>query len=209
MGLNLTKEGRLNRLRMIWDKCLACANLPAKYENAFGVVNYEKKVFCRGDASADVMGISEAPGINEEAQGVAFVGRSGQYLAQAFTLAGWSIDDIYITNVLLCRPPNDRDPLPPEIRACGPRLREQIKIVRPKAILTFGNFATKVMTGTNLGITKIHGTYDIIEFDDFSFYLMPMYHPSFLLRRGGAKSLEHPDFIAALSRLKGLVYGWD
>ena len=116
-----------------------------------------KLVFGAGNADADMMFVGEAPGQQEDLQGLPFVGRAGQLLNELLGEIGMSREDVFIANVLKCRPPGNRDPLPDEIAECEPHLREQIRLIEPKVICTLGNFATKLLTGQPTGITRVHG----------------------------------------------------
>ncbi|MCK9542975.1 MAG: uracil-DNA glycosylase [Novosphingobium sp.] len=136
-------------------------------------------VFGQGNANATLMLIGEAPGKEEDEQGVPFVGRSGMLLNKALDVAQINREDIYITNVLKCRPPSNRTPTEQEIQVCTQYfLDKQIKIIRPKIIATLGAIATKVLLSQDIKITKIHG--QIFKKDDF--IIIPIYHPSYILR---------------------------
>ena len=104
-------------------------------------------VFGAGSPTADLMFVGEAPGFHEDKQGVPFVGAAGQLLSKLLDGIGLSRDDVYIANVLKCRPPGNRDPLPEEIESCEPHLWRQIELIQPKLICTLGNFATKLLSG--------------------------------------------------------------
>jgi DNA polymerase len=114
-------------------------------------------VFGAGNPRADLMFVGEAPGFHEDKQGVPFVGQAGKLLERLLGDVGLWRDDVYIANVLKCRPPGNRDPQPDEIEACEPHLFRQIELIEPKVIATLGNFATKLLSGRPLGITRVHG----------------------------------------------------
>src|SRR5205809_694682 len=116
-----------------------------------------KLVFGAGNADADLMFVGEAPGAEEDKQGLPFVGRAGQLLNQMLAEIGLERGDVFITNVLKCRPPGNRDPQPEEIEICKPYLYRQVELIEPKVICTLGNFATKLLSGNPAGITKVHG----------------------------------------------------
>lgn len=146
-------------------------------------------VLCDGQQGAQVMVIGEAPGATEDEQGKPFVGRSGQLLIKLFNEIGIERKDIYITNVLKCRPPENRDPWPIEIKKCGTFLEAQIEFVSPKVIVPVGNFATRYVLGTKEGITKLRGNH----FVRGNSIVVPTVHPAFVLRNGKhgeAKMLE-------------------
>ena len=117
-----------------------------------------KLVFGAGNADADMMFVGEAPGPQEDLQGLPFVGRAGQLLERAARRrSACQREDVFINNVLMCRPPGNRDPLPDEIDECKPHLMQRIELIEPKVICTLGNFATKLLTGSPRGITRVHG----------------------------------------------------
>lgn len=137
-------------------------------------------VYGVGDPSADLMVVGEAPGRDEDLQGEPFVGRAGQLLTSSLAGAGLKRAEVYIANVLKCRPPGNRDPLPVEIAACRPWLVEQTELVDPLLILTLGNFSTKLLLETTVGITKLRGqTYRF-----GTRWILPTFHPSAALRSG-------------------------
>ena len=114
-------------------------------------------VFGVGAPDADLMFVGEGPGEQEDLQGEPFVGRAGQLLTQLIEGIGLTRDDVYIANVVKCRPPGNRDPQPDEIEACAPWLDRQLELIRPRVIVTLGNFATKLLLETKEGITKLRG----------------------------------------------------
>jgi DNA polymerase len=135
-------------------------------------------VFGVGSPSADLMFVGEAPGFHEDKQGVPFVGAAGQLLTKL--LAGIDIarEDVYIANVLKCRPPGNRDPLPDEIEACESHLFKQIELIQPKVVATLGNFATKLLSGKSAGITRVHGQEQDVTLGGQSVLLYPLFHPA-------------------------------
>lgn len=139
-----------------------------------------QSVFSDGIANSKLMLIGEAPGANEDMQGVPFVGRAGKLLDQIFESVGLSRqNNLYICNTIKCRPPENRDPLPCEKEACRPYLNAQIDILKPRIILLCGRVALKSFMDTDLGITKIRGKwYD----GPHGAKMMPIFHPSYLLR---------------------------
>ncbi len=133
----------------------------------------------RGNETAPILIVGEGPGQNEDEQGLPFVGRSGQLLEKILAAVQLSVEnDVYICNVVRCRPPENRVPLPAEVAACKPYLLEQIRLVDPKIILLTGATAVKAITGKKEGITKIRGTW--IEWEGR--WCMPIFHPAYLLR---------------------------
>jgi len=137
-----------------------------------------KVVFGSGHPNADIMFVGEAPGADEDRQGLPFVGAAGQLLTKMIEAMGLSRDDVYIANVIKCRPPNNRDPLPEEISQCEPYLKEQIRLVSPMVICTLGRFAAQTLLKTTDSMGRLRGQ----VFDYEGVKLVPTYHPAALLR---------------------------
>jgi uracil-DNA glycosylase family 4 len=135
-------------------------------------------VFGSGSPAADLMFVGEAPGFHEDKQGVPFVGAAGQLLGKLLAGIGMTREEVFVANVLKCRPPGNRDPLPEEIEACEPHLFRQIELIRPKVIATLGNFATKLLSGKPLGITRVHGTEQEVVLGGSRVVLYPLFHPA-------------------------------
>ena len=135
-------------------------------------------VFGSGSPSAELMFVGEAPGFHEDKQGVPFVGAAGQLLSKLLQGIGLEREDVYIANVLKCRPPGNRDPLPEEIEACEPHLWRQIELIQPKLICTLGNFATKLLSGKPTGITQVHGRPQDVVLGGNPVTLYPIFHPA-------------------------------
>jgi DNA polymerase len=135
-------------------------------------------VFGAGSPAAELMFVGEAPGFHEDKQGVPFVGAAGQLLSKLLGGIGIERHDVYIANVLKCRPPGNRDPLPEEIEACEPHLWRQIELIRPKLICTLGNFATKLLSGKPAGITLVHGRPQDVVLGGSAVTLYPIFHPA-------------------------------
>jgi uracil-DNA glycosylase family 4 len=135
-------------------------------------------VFGSGAPDADLMFVGEAPGFHEDKQGVPFVGAAGQLLGKLLSGIGLSRDVVYIANVIKCRPPWNRDPLPEEIEACEGHLFRQIELIRPKVVATLGNFATKLLSGKPLGITRVHGHEQEVVLGGSRVLLYPLFHPA-------------------------------
>ena len=158
-----------------------------------------------GDPASDVMFVGEAPGYHEDRQGIPFVGASGKLLTTLLEGIGLRREDVFVANVLKCRPPGNRDPQPDEIAACRPHLYTQIRLIRPKVLCTLGNFATKLLSGRPDGITRVHGHPLEIEVEDVPVTLYPLFHPAAALyARATLQTLEQ-DFarIPALLRAAG------
>jgi DNA polymerase len=135
-------------------------------------------VFGQGSANADLMFVGEAPGRDEDEQGLAFVGRAGQLLTKIIEAIGMKREDVYICNVLRCRPPNNRNPEPDEVAACRPFLEETIRLVAPRAIVTLGTFAAQALLETDEPIGRLRGRWREAR----GVRVMPTFHPAFLLR---------------------------
>jgi uracil-DNA glycosylase len=153
-----------------------------------------KAVFGAGDADADLMFVGEAPGAEEDRQGLPFVGRAGQLLNELLQGIGMAREDVFIANVLKSRPPGNRDPQPLEIEACRPYLFEQVSLIEPKVVCTLGNFATKLLSGSPAGITKVRGAPQVHELGGRTVFLMPLFHPAAALRTPAVKETLREDF---------------
>ena len=149
-----------------------------------------RKVFGVGDPNARVLIVGEAPGKNEDAQGEPFVGAAGKYLNELLAIAGLTREEVFVANVLKCRPPSNRDPRPEEIQACTPFLREQTRTIDPELIVTLGNFSTKFILKTDVGITRLHGTLQRAG----RFKVFPIFHPAAALYDGKKREALENDF---------------
>lgn len=146
-------------------------------------------VIGKGNLNADILFVGEAPGKNEDEQGLPFVGRAGKNLDMLLSKVGLSLEDIYVANILKCRPPENRGPLPDEIRAHTPWLIEQIKQIKPKVICSLGNYSTKFfMSEGNVdimdkqpGITLVHGKVRYVEINGVKIKLIPLFHPAAII----------------------------
>jgi DNA polymerase len=135
-------------------------------------------VFGSGSPNADLMFVGEAPGFHEDKQGVPFVGQAGKLLEKLLAGIGLRREDVYIANVLKCRPPGNRDPQLDEIEACESHLFKQIDLIKPSVVATLGNFATKLLSGRPTGITRVHGQEQEVELGGNHVVLYPLYHPA-------------------------------
>jgi len=151
-------------------------------------------VFGVGSASADLMFVGEAPGADEDQQGVPFVGRAGQLLTKMIEAMGFTRDEVYIANVLKCRPPGNRNPEPDEIATCEPFLFRQLASIQPKVVVALGAFAARTLLQTQDPISRLRGR----VFDYRGVKLIPTFHPSFLLRSPGYKREAWDDLKKAL-----------
>jgi uracil-DNA glycosylase family 4 len=158
-------------------------------------------VFGNGNADADLMFVGEGPGQQEDIQGLPFVGRAGKLLDQLLEEIGLSRGDVFVTNVVRCRPPGNRDPLPDEIAACRSYTDRQIQLIEPRLICTLGKFAMQVLTRTNRGITAVHGKPEVHELGGRTVRVYPVFHPAAALR--STKTLE--DLREAFARIPALL----
>lgn len=174
------REVSLDEIRSVMGDCRACQLCQTRTNIVFGV----------GDPRARVMFVGEAPGKNEDLQGEPFVGRAGENLNRILSLAGLEREDIYIANVLKCRPPQNRNPQADEVLACSPYLREQIRSIWPDVIVTLGNPASHFVLKTEVGITKLRGRFHQMG----HFTVMPTFHPAAALRNPAWQALLEEDF---------------
>jgi DNA polymerase len=158
-------------------------------------------VFGNGNANSELMFIGEAPGAEEDRQGIPFVGRAGQLLDQLLGGIGLSREDVFVANILKSRPPGNRDPQPEEIEACWPFLESQIQLIEPRVIATLGNFATKKITGNQTGITRVRGTPQVHAIAGRTVFVFPLLHPAAALRTPSLVETLREDF----AKLPGLI----
>lgn len=178
--------------------CTKCQLASTRTQVVFGV----------GDPDADLLFVGEGPGEQEDLSGEPFVGRAGKLLTSLIEEIGLTRADVYIANVVKCRPPGNRDPQPGEIEACRPYLEAQMAFIRPKVVVTLGNFATKLLLDTKTGITKLRGhEYPWTDAAGNEVVLIPTLHPSAVLRSGGVSLAQsRADFVLvkrALKRVRG------
>jgi len=147
-------------------------------------------VFGTGNPNASIMFVGEAPGFNEDQQGEPFVGAAGKLLDKLLESAGLSRAQVYIANVIKCRPPNNRDPEPDEVETCKPFLLQQIEMIQPKLVCTLGNWATQTILERKVGITKVKGQAIKLE----RFVVFPLLHPAAALHQGNLLETLHEDF---------------
>ncbi|HXF57574.1 MAG TPA: uracil-DNA glycosylase [Actinomycetota bacterium] len=164
----------LEELRRQAMSCQRCRLAKGRTQVVFGV----------GNEDADVMFVGEGPGYHEDRQGEPFVGAAGQLLTRLLGEIGLAREDVYITNVVRCRPPGNRDPLPDEIEACKPWLRGTLEIVQPRVIVTLGNFATRVILDRPVSISRVRGQRFVVE----GRTVIPTFHPAAVLHGGGQAS---------------------
>ncbi len=135
-------------------------------------------VFGSGSPTADLMFVGEAPGFHEDKQGIPFVGAAGQLLGKLLARIGMTREEVFVANVLKCRPPGNRDPQPEEIEACERHLFRQIELIEPMVVATLGNFATKLLSGKPAGITRVHGREQEVTLGGSRVLLYPIFHPA-------------------------------
>lgn len=171
----------LDELRVQVESCRRCPLCDGRTQMVFGV----------GNPHARVMFIGEAPGKNEDLQGEPFVGAAGHYLNELLGCAGLRREDVFIANVLKCRPPGNRDPRPEEIQTCTPYLREQTRTIDPEVLVTLGKFSTQFVLKTQVGITRLHGRVQRAG----KFLVFPIFHPAAALYDGAKREAMENDFV--------------
>ena len=190
LNVKTRRPGSLEGIREEIGDCQRCKLWERRTHIVFGV----------GSPEADLMFVGEAPGADEDAQGIPFVGRAGQLLTRIIEGIGLARKQVYIANILKCRPPNNRDPEPDEVDTCEKFLFKQIDVIQPKIIVALGRYAAQTLLRTQVPISKIRGQF-------FSFrgsFLIPTFHPSYLLRNPSAKRQVWEDVKAVRAKLKEL-----
>ncbi len=180
----------LGALQASLRDCVGCGLSGGRTQVVFGV----------GDPEADLMFVGEGPGYHEDKQGEPFVGQAGKLLTELLASIGLARADVYIANVVKCRPPENRDPAQDEIEACSPHLMAQIGIIRPRVICTLGRFATKLLADTELSMTAVHGKAKERELGGVSTLVFPVFHPAAALYTPANRQVLVEDF-AKLRRL--------
>ncbi|MBK5233300.1 MAG: uracil-DNA glycosylase [Thermoleophilia bacterium] len=188
-------EMRRNQLVQVFREARTCVKCPLSESRT-------QVVFGAGNADAELMFVGEAPGAEEDRQGLPFVGRSGALLTSMLENAGISREDVFIANTLKCRPPENRDPTRQEIETCQPWLFEQIRLIEPRVVATLGNFATKLLSGDETGITRVHGKPQVKQLGVRTVFLLPLFHPAAALRARGTSELLAADINALPELLK-------
>jgi uracil-DNA glycosylase family 4 len=190
-----TAAERREELKAVWHQAQACTKCPQL------AATRQTVVFGSGNADADLMFVGEAPGANEDKQGLPFVGQAGRLLDTLLSEIGLSREDVFVANVLKCRPPGNRDPLPQEIDACQDYLFRQLELIEPRVVCTLGNFATKLLRGDPTGITRLHGREEVRQIGPRRVRLYPIYHPAAALYTPKMLETLREDF----GRLPGLL----
>jgi uracil-DNA glycosylase len=185
----VTAESRREQLKAVFDEARGCTRCPQLAAARHSVV------FGAGNADADLMFVGEAPGANEDKQGLPFVGQAGKLLEQLLGEIGLRRSDVFIANVLKCRPPGNRDPLPGEIANCQDYLYRQLELIRPKVVCTLGNFSTKLLRADpGTGITRLHGRDELRQIGPRVVRLYPLFHPAAALYTPAMLATLRADF---------------
>ncbi|NOZ87101.1 MAG: uracil-DNA glycosylase [Deltaproteobacteria bacterium] len=174
LGLYGLKKGGLSGVRSSLGECHRCELAQTRRNIVFG----------NGNPRARVVLVGEAPGAEEDRTGIAFVGAAGKLLTRMLAAIGLDRDDVYICNVLKCRPPNNRDPLPEEVAVCSPFLKAQLETIHPDLVLTLGAYAARTLLGREGALSRLRGRR--LQYSGMK--LIATYHPSYLLRNPGAKA---------------------
>src|SRR3712207_2706005 len=184
----LTSDERREALKAEFHECGSCTRCPQL------AATRTRVVFGAGNADADLMFVGEAPGANEDKQGLPFVGQAGKLLDTLLGEIGLARADVFVANVLKCRPPGNRDPLPGEIDACQDYLFRQLELIEPKVVCTLGNFATKLLRSDPTGITRLHGREEVRRLGPRTVRLFPLYHPAAALYTPAMLQILRTDF---------------
>lgn len=185
---------RRELLKEVWQEARTCTRCPLSETR-------QTVVFGAGNADADLMFIGEAPGANEDRGGLPFIGQAGRLLDRLLEEVGLERGDVFIANVLKCRPPNNRDPRPTEIETCRDYLHRQVELIEPKVICTLGNFSTKLLREDPTGISKVHGQPEVHVLGRRAVTILPIYHPAAALYTPSMLDTLRADF----AQLPGLL----
>jgi len=189
------KQARREELKAVYAQARSCQRCPELARTRTQVV------FGAGNADADLMFVGEAPGAREDEQGIPFVGAAGKLLDELLAEVGLARADVFIGNVLRCRPPGNRDPLPAEIENCSEYLLRTVELIEPRVICTLGNFATKLLRADPTGISRLHGQAEIRVIGTRAVRLYPLFHPAAALYTRSLLETLRADF----ARLPGLL----
>jgi len=188
IGPMKTASERRELLKAVYQEGRVCVECPL-HETRTNVV------FGSGNADAELMFIGEAPGANEDLQGLPFVGQAGKLLEKLLGEIGLERGDVFIANTLMCRPPGNRDPYPHELEACQHYLFAKLELIQPTMICTLGNFATKLLRGEPTGISRIHGQAEVRTIGPRAVRLYPLYHPAAALYTPSTLEMLQADFL--------------
>ncbi|MBI5376769.1 MAG: uracil-DNA glycosylase [Candidatus Schekmanbacteria bacterium] len=186
-GTELSKNERITHLKEYIGDCKRCRLCEERKTIVFGA----------GDYNARLMFVGEAPGRDEDIQGKPFVGRAGKLLTDMINAMGLSREQVFIANIIKCRPPQNRNPMQDEIEQCEPFLVEQINIIQPEVIVALGTFSAQTLLKTENKISNLRGRFDYYR----DIKLMPTYHPAYLLRNPNEKKNAWDDLKCVLSEL--------
>jgi uracil-DNA glycosylase family 4 len=178
------REAALADLRTAVSSCTSCRLAQTRTQVVFG----------SGNPDAELMFVGEAPGFHEDQQGLPFVGAAGKLLEKLLAGIGLTREDVWIGNVLKCRPPGNRDPLADEIEACQDHLFRQLELIEPRVVATLGNFSTKLLSGSPAGITRVHGQPREVSIGSSRVLLYPLYHPAAALYTQSMLGVLEEDF---------------
>jgi len=184
VAANESRASELAALCSAVSSCTSCRLAETRIQVVFG----------SGDPAAELMFVGEAPGFHEDQQGLPFVGAAGKLLERLLGEIGLTRDDVFIGNVLKCRPPGNRDPLGDEIEACRGHLFRQIELIQPRVVATLGNFASKLLSGNPAGITRVHGREQHVSLGQSEVLLYPIYHPAAALYTQAMLRVLEEDF---------------
>src|SRR3954453_10060632 len=190
-----TAADQREALKAVYEQARGCEKCPQLAATRTTVV------FGSGNADADLMFVGEAPGANEDKQGLPFVGQAGKLLEKLLGEIGLARSEVFIANCLKCRPPGNRDPHPTEIEACQDYLWRQIDLIQPLVLCTLGNFSTKLLRGDPTGITRLHGSAEVRVIGPRAVRLYPIYHPAAALYTPSMLDTLRADF----ARIPGLL----
>jgi uracil-DNA glycosylase len=190
-----SRDERRDALKAVFHEAKGCTRCPQLAQTRHTVV------FGAGNADADLMFVGEAPGRHEDEQGLPFVGQAGKLLDQLLGEIGLARDEVFIANVLKCRPPGNRDPHPVEIERCQVYLMRQVELIEPVVICTLGNFATKLLREDPTGITRLHGREEVRVVGTRAVRLVPLFHPAAALYTPSNVEVLRQDF----ARIPGLL----
>jgi DNA polymerase len=179
---------RRERLKEVYNEARGCVACPLHETRA-------NVVFGAGNADAELMFVGEAPGANEDLQGLPFVGQAGKLLEKLLSEIGMDRNDVFICNTIKCRPPGNRDPYPHELDSCRHFLFSQLELIQPTMVCTLGNFATKLLRDDPAGISRIHGQVEVHTIGPRAVRLYPLYHPAAALYTPSTLEMLRADFL--------------
>ncbi|HOW58866.1 MAG TPA: uracil-DNA glycosylase [Candidatus Omnitrophota bacterium] len=189
---SIEKDSVRTEMLKLHKQVMSCTQCPILVKNC------TKVVFGSGNIHAKIVFVGEAPGADEDIQGLPFVGRAGQLLTKIIEAMGFKRDEVFICNVLKCRPPNNRPPAPDEVVNCRPYLKRQLELIKPKVVVALGNHAVHALLQTEQGISSLRGTFQEYE----GIPVMCTYHPAYLLRSPGEKRKVWDDMKKVMKRLE-------